>query len=233
MRSVFALPLLLCLFVSCSAEEDAPASNALFEERDGLLVVEAESFERQLLPTPRQWYISTFMEPTDIEPDGDDSHARTASGEAYLEILPDTRRTHDDELITGENFSNAPGQLAILGYPVRFNTAGRYYVWVRAFSTGTEDNGIHVGVNFEWPASGQRMQWCEGKNQWTWASKQRTDAVHCGVPGLIYIDIPEPGDYTVNFSMREDGFEFDKWIMTTDPDYVPSGAGPAEYRIDQ
>jgi hypothetical protein len=99
---------------------------------------------------------------------------------------------------------------------VYFHTPGRYYVWVRAYSTGSEDNGLHVGLNGTWPASGQRLQWCEGKNSWRWESKQRTQKQHCGEPHKIYLDIEEPGVHVVSFSMREDGFEFDKWFATTD-----------------
>lgn len=81
-------------------------------------------------------------------------------------------------------------------------------------TTGSEDNGIHVGLNGEWPESGQRMQWCEGKHQWTWASKQRTQQVHCGVPKLIYLEVEKEGWNTVSFSMREYGFEFDKFLLS-------------------
>jgi hypothetical protein len=109
-----------------------------------------------------------------VGPDGDPPHLAGASGGAYLEILPDTRRTHDDPLVPGENFTNEPGHVGVLHYKVHVTTAGRYYVWVRAYSTGTEDNGLHVGLNGRWPASGQRMQWCEGKDSWRWESRQRT-----------------------------------------------------------
>jgi len=61
--------------------------------------------------------------------------------------------------------------MAVLTYNVHFSTPGRYYVWARAYSTGSEDNGLHVGLNGDWPASGQRMQWCQGKNNWRWESK--------------------------------------------------------------
>ena len=148
-------------------------------------------------------------------------HIAGAGGGAYVEVLPDTRTTHDDQLIHGENFINVPGKMAVLEYDVMIETPGRYYVWVRAYSTGSEDNGIHVGLDGAWPESGQRMQWCEGKNVWTWASKQRTEEVHCGVPGLIYLDIEEAGRHTVSFSMREDGFEMDAWQLAKDPDYRP------------
>ena len=65
------------------------------------------------------------------------------------------------------------------------------------------------------------MQWCDGKDLWTWASKQRTDANHCGEPYLIYLDVDTKGEHNIQFSMREDGFEFDKFILTTDKDFIP------------
>ncbi|MFC2113029.1 DUF5060 domain-containing protein, partial [Bacteroidota bacterium] len=116
---------------------------------------------------------------------------------------------------------------AIVHYKVNFNTTGRYYVWVRAYSTGGEDNGLHVGVDGEWPETGQRLQWCDGKMSWRWESKQRTEEVHCGEPHLIYLDINKKGVHDITFSLREDGFEFDKFLMTTDIDYVPpANEGP-------
>ena len=180
-------------------------------ERDGLLQVEAEGFDRQRLTDVRKW-----------ETVSGGAHADGASGNGYIEVLPDTRTTHDDKLIRGENFTNEPGVMAVVEYDISITNPGRYFVWVRAYSTGTEDNGIHVGIDGTWPESGQRMQWCEGKNAWTWASKQRTADQHCGVPGLIWLDITEAGKHTVMFSMREDGFEMDAWALASDPKYVPA-----------
>ncbi|MGB3585510.1 MAG: hypothetical protein WBA23_03165, partial [Tunicatimonas sp.] len=94
-------------------------------------------------------------------------------------------------------------------------------------STGTEDNGIHVGLDGEWPETGKRMQFHAYNDKWTWESRQRTEEVHSGVPELIYLMIEEPGEHTISFSMREDGFEFDKWAMTT-AYQAPEGMGPEE-----
>ena len=202
-----------------------------WEETGGLLSVEAEHFLQQTETEKRAWYRASSAGAAEVLPDGDPAHVEGASGGAYLEILPDTRRTHADRLVSGENFSNQPGRLAVLHYRVYFNTAGRYYVWVRAFSTGSEDNGIHVGLDGQWPESGQRLQWCVGKNTWRWESKQRTRAVHCGESHRIFLDVQSPGEHVVSFSMREDGFEFDKWLMTTDRDFVrPADAGPKSGR---
>lgn len=193
-------------------------SKKVFEEKNGFITVEAEDFHSQELDQIRKWYRIDNNYTANIQPDADANHSSTASGNAYLEILPDTRKNHNEKLIRGENFSNKPGLLGILNYQVKFNTPGKYYVWVRTFSTGTEDNGIHVGLNGEWVASGQRMQWCEGNNEWTWASKQRTKEEHCGIERQIYLEIPRAGVHTISFSMREDGFEFDKWIMSQEYD---------------
>ncbi len=86
---------------------------------------------------------------------------------------------------------------------------------------------MHVGIDGTWPATGQRLQWCEGKQTWRWDSKQRTEQTHCGEPHKIYLDIERAGEHTIHFSMREDGFEFDKWLMTKDREFSrPSDGGP-------
>ena len=204
------------------------AAGVIFEEVNGLVAVEAEFFDSQTKDDVRRWYIIGKNEAPDVAPDGDDSHANAASGGLYLECLPDTRRSDKDKLIAGQNFSNEAGRMAVLNYKVYFNTTGRYYVWVRAYSTGAEDNGLHVGIDGAWPESGQRLQWCEGKNSWRWESKQRTQKMHCGEPYKIFLDIEKAGLHMISFSMREDGFEFDKWLMTKDRDMArQQDIGPA------
>ena len=209
---------------------------------DDVIAVEAEHHASQTRDRVRMW---VELHKSGEIPEADEDHAEgfgdpqtwvrsahaaatSASGKHFLRALPDTRKTHDDRLVRGENFFPEPGQAGVLSYRVAFPRAGRYYVWVRAFSTGTEDNGLHVGLNDDWPESGQRMQWCKGKNAWTWACAQRTEEVHCGVPMQIWLDVPDAGVHTVRFSVREDGFAFDKFLLTRDAEYRPSGEGPTE-----
>lgn len=205
----------------------APTTDAatLFVENEGQVVVEAEHFFEQSKTEKRAFYLTTQKQAPQLTPDGDPSHIACASNGAYLEILPDTRRNHGQKLIVGENFSNEPGKLAILSYKIKFKNAGRYYVWVRAHSTCSEDNGLHVGLDGEWPATGQRLQWCAGKHTWHWESKQRTEKNHCGEPHKIYLDIEKPGVHTVHFSMREDGFEFDQFLLTQNRELACPGNG--------
>jgi arylsulfatase A-like enzyme len=230
MRLCALLLLTACAGRGLTADTSAPIApkGLVFAEKGGLVAVEAEHFVAQARTDKRAFHITGPKHAPKVEPDGDPAHADTASGGAYVEALPDTRRTHDDKLVKGENFSDEPGAVAVLTYKVNFATTGRYYVWVRAYSTGTEDNGIHVGLDGKWPESGRRMQWSEGKNSWRWDSKQRTAEVHTGVPGQIYLDIEKAGVHEIHFSMREDGFEFDRWLMTTDKEFKrPADAGPA------
>ncbi|MFZ5831031.1 MAG: hypothetical protein ACOY3P_13150, partial [Planctomycetota bacterium] len=209
-----SIALLLALLSARALAADIPAPIAggdlVLEEQGGLAAVEAEHFYKQTKTDKRAWHITSPDSIPSVSPDGDPAHLPGASGGAYVECLPDTRRNHSQKLVAGENFSDAPGALAVLHYKVHFNTPGRYYVWVRAHSTCTEDNGIHVGLDGAWPESGRRMQWCAGKHSWHWESKQRTKEEHCGVPYAIYLDVTSPGEHEVMFSLREDGFEFDK-----------------------
>lgn len=229
-KIVTYLLIVSCLFLGAQSKKlNMPItdSEVTFMENNGLVSVEAEYFNAQSKSDNRQWYITAKNAVTNVGQDNDVSHHKSASNGTYLEILPDTRVTHADKLIKGENFANQAGQMAVLHYKVRITNPGRYYVWVRAFSTGSEDNGLHVGLNGDWPAHGQRMQWCKGKNKWTWESTQRTKEVHCGVPKEIYLDIDKAGLHDIQFSMREDGFEFDKFILTKDINYIPTDAGEA------
>jgi len=232
-RKAIAIQFLLGFSSGAFAADDSAltqsvvANELVFEERNGLLAVEAEHFVKQSVAENRAWYRhSAGVEPM-FDFDADRSHWVSAGGGSYIECLPDTRHNHDHKLIAGENFTNTPGQSAVLSYKVFINNVGRYYVWVRAYSTGSEDNGLHVGIDGVWPETGQRMQWCQGKNSWRWDSMQRTIETHCGEPYKIYLDIEKPGEHTIHFSMREDGFEFDKFLLTSNREFArPANAGP-------
>ncbi|MGJ8691829.1 MAG: hypothetical protein ACSHW0_05060 [Thalassotalea sp.] len=196
-------------------------ANTSYIEKNGIVMLEAEDFAAQHLDLKRRWFAFSKDTAQHHYADNDVKHFQGASQGAYIELLPDTRTNHSEELIQGENFTNQPGVSALLSYPIYFNTPGRYFVWVRAYSTGTEDNGVHIGLNSTWPESGQRLQLCENKHQWTWSSAQRVEDNHCGAPQTITINIPTAGVHNFMVSMREDGFEMDKILLTTDAEYLP------------
>jgi hypothetical protein len=205
-----------------------------FLEVNGMVVIEAEHYHSKANTTLRDFYTFPTSASTPT-PDPDGNHAsgpETPAGNGqYVEILPDTRATAFDDgpLEYNVNIWLAGKGAPRLNYRVKINSPGRYYVWGRAFSTGTEDNGVHVGVNDTWPLSGTALQWCDGKRKWYWSSNRRLPENHCGVRNGTYLDLVA-GEHTIMFAQREDGFELDRFLLTKDASYTPplTGIGPAE-----
>lgn len=165
-----------------------------------------------------RWVTTTPSTPTE-ENDPDGNHSDQAGGSTYLELLPDVRVTHEDEFGPPLAYWGRGGQGPGVEYLIDFPEPGRYYVHARAYSTGTEDNGMHVGLNGQWPDSGQRMQFCIAHHRaWWWGSAQRDAGGNgsCGTEKTIWLDVPTAGVHTVNVSAREDGFELDRLALIKD-----------------
>ncbi len=177
------------------------------------LVVEAEDDESR----GERWVLMDAQTGTQ-ENDPDGNHSDGAAGGAYIELLPDIRVTHDDEFGPPTAYWDTPGAGPQAVYPMTFPEAGRYYVHIRGYSTGTEDNGIHVGLNDEWPQSGARMQFCTAGTGWQWSGRQRDSGGvgPCGAKKTIWITVDEPGEHRFMISAREDGFEADRIMLIKD-----------------
>ena len=100
--------LLCCVVLSAAVggDTDTPIvdDDLIFAVRDGMAAVEAEHFVSQSMTDTRAFHLTTADRATEIKPDCDPQHVAGASSGAYLEVLPDTRRTHADKLIKGTNF---------------------------------------------------------------------------------------------------------------------------------
>jgi hypothetical protein len=177
------------------------------------LVFEAESDDSRA----ERWVLMNASTP-EQENDPDDNHSDGAVGGAYIELLPDMRVTHEDEFGPPTAIWHEPGDGPEAQYTMNFPEAGRYYVHIRAYSTGTEDNGIHVGINDSWPDSGRRMQFCTAGQGWQWSGRQRNSggAGACGAKKTIWITVPEAGQNTFKLTPREDGFEADRIMLIKD-----------------
>ena len=173
--------------------------------------IEAENFSSK----SDRWVLTSPTSVPDTQPDPDPPHNSSASGGANLELLPDSRVTHEDEVFNGGydgNFWGGPGGGPRIDYNVDVPEPGRYLLYVKTFSTGTEDNGLHAGINGTLPESGKRIQICS-KHNWFWTSGQRTNDNHCGVTKTIWLDVPVAGTNTITFFAREDGFEIDQFLL--------------------
>ena len=201
---------------------DVTKAKKVHKQSDGIVVVEAEDFDAVDHQDHRTWCLTTVDKTPDVKPDHDPNHADGAVGGAYLEILPDTRVTHADPLVNGVSFAPVGGQCSVLYYPIVFAETGRYYVWVRMCCTGSEDNGLHVGIDGEWPESGTGFSSPASTASGSGIRVSELSGFTCGELGQIWLDIEEPGLHTIMFSMREDGFEFDRFLLTKEKNAMES-----------
>ncbi len=182
------------------------AVNKLFAEVDGFIQVEAESFHSSNSDgTLRQWIMVQG-----------DSIAALASGKSYMAIQPPTETTVAEALSKRTTLLADSGSVAMLSYKVYFNTSGLYYVWVSSYSPGNTNNTLRVGVDGYWPESSAWLQWCNGKDEWTWSSAQGREDKPCGTPSTIKLTILESGYHTISFAGAKAGFKFDQFILTLD-----------------
>jgi len=206
-RSIILLLMGQCMLVSAVVAETRTTDDYI------AITVEAEDHSS----VDDRWILTEPSTPAQ-DNDPDPNHSDGAVGNAYLELLPDMRVTHEDTFGPPTAIWNERGSGPRASYPLNFPEAGRYYVHIRAFSTGTEDNGIHVGLNDDFPLSGARMQFCTAGQGWAWSGRQRDAGGMgpCGAPKTIWVTVEEPGMNTFMISAREDGFEADRIMLIKD-----------------
>lgn len=122
---------------------------------------------------------------------------------------------------------NIPGadhwsQNPMLSYRASFVKTGRHYVWVRGAGPDGKGDSVHVGLNGQLPDRGGAVSGFG--SAWGWMRDRFRTSGHA------YLDIPSAGVHTINVWMREDGFVFDKLVLTANQAYSPSDAGPIESR---
>ena len=125
----------------------------------------------------------------------------------------------------GRNYGkNYPVQSPRADYFIDFAKKGKYWIWVRAFGSNPNADSYHLGLDMKSGGWGEYQAWGL-HNVYLWLKK-----------GPFKID--EPGVHTINLWMREDGTRVDRFVITSDNDYVPCtekhntgvliGKGPVE-----
>ena len=168
----------------------------------GIVSIEAEHFTSNTPFQPSSWTFATT--PSGFSGDG----AMSASPNDRINIFDDY----------------APLNSPRLDYTVTFLKTGTHFVWVRGYGPNTGSDSIHIGLNNAEVPSAGAIKSFDPTLTWAWSNT----ANGTGVSAPAIIDVPTVGVYTINAWMREDGFIFDKIVITTDPDYVPTGTGPSE-----
>jgi len=178
----------------------APATQTVssgFQESNGQVVMEAESFSGNTPVSANQWAQQT-------SPAG-------FSGAGVMAVVPDAGN---------QNNTNFPALSPGLSFDVNFSAGGTYYIWVRGQGPDDAGDSVHVGLNGQAVSTADNISsFPAGSFNW---SGQTMDGP------VATLTVPGPGAHTVNVWMREDGFLFDKLLLTTNANLTPSGAGPAE-----
>ncbi|MEM7260000.1 MAG: hypothetical protein AAF404_21720, partial [Pseudomonadota bacterium] len=198
----------------------------------GDVVLEIENFTRQSNLNQvsegaynSAWFLnSSDLQPT-ITPDFDTTPANSASGDAYVELLPDTRTGEDDPPLPGiSNFATAD-QSPTLHVDAFFSEAGQYTVFARIRSNNEQDNSIYVGLNSQWPDVVSTISVCNADGNWEWTQRTTENNV-CVSDSVTTIDIAEPGQHTINIAAATDGVELDKLVLRKDNTETPIDLGP-------
>lgn len=173
-----------------------PVPGSDIPEGPTLISMEAEYFDVITETSTHQWVNSTQSD---------------SSNDGAMTTTPD----QGDLAISNED-------TPMLGYMVYFNYPGKHYLWIRGAGDsddaglGTSDS-LHVGMNGAVSSSAYRVD--QFPTEWTWSRRTPSDPV-------ATLNIVDAGVNIINFWMREDGLSIDKFIITSDPDFVPSGHGP-------
>jgi hypothetical protein len=133
------------------------------------------------------------------------------SGPGAMQATPDNGTN-----ITSSITSTSPE----LGYRVNFTKTGTHYIWIRGYTTASENNSVHTGLDGAVPGTSDNIE-TNTFNTWVWIKDSRDG-------GRATLNVGTTGLHTFSLYMREDGFVADKVVLTTDVNYVPSGTGPAE-----
>ncbi|MCH8218729.1 MAG: hypothetical protein IH892_18380 [Planctomycetes bacterium] len=127
------------------------------------------------------------------------------SGDGFMRALPD----------------GGGGGNRRLNYQVDFVKTGIHYVWVRGYRTSGNDDSCHVGLDDDETTS-DRIQAGNTNNTWQWSNNRRDNQ------GRAQVDVQGLGVHILHVRMREDGWRFDKIVLTTNPNFTPADLGPEE-----
>lgn len=184
-----------------SAESYLITRGGPFQQDDSpqrLLVVEAEHYSASQSASGQNWS-------PDYTPD--------YSGDSAMVAQPDSGNR-----VASSDIANSPS----LEYRVNFLTTGTHYVWVRGLAVDADGDTVHVGLDGTAFGTSDKLQLASNVlNTWGWTRTTEDGPV-------ASFEVASTGEHTLQVWMDKDGAIVDKILITTDPDYVPGGAGPAE-----
>jgi len=192
------------------ANDNDESSSLAYREAGGQVVIEAEKYHSKiagsnLAPRTHTW------ERNDGPPA---ENVAVYSGNGYMVVWPDIIPANSTEQDNPK-----------LSYKVNFTTTGRYHVWVRGSGKDGLSDSVHMSLDNQPLSTADNIV-----NDGVWSKNQGfswTKKIKDVDSSFAYLDV-SVGEHTIQVQMREDGFRFDKIILTTNSAFVPSGTDPAE-----
>jgi hypothetical protein len=148
------------------------------------------------------------------------------SGRGYMVPLPNVNYNVNTNIYNGPGGTNVPADCG-MAYNVYFQDPGIYYIWCRGWGDSSpgpaQNKSCNFGIDWVEQSSSFRMGGGPGFPQgaWNWDNINAQSSQPC------YLTVATSGWHVINLWMREDGFVCDKFLLTTNKAYVPSGLGPA------
>ncbi|UCG49319.1 MAG: hypothetical protein JSU94_05945, partial [Phycisphaerales bacterium] len=179
-------------------------SGGVFQESDGLVVIEAEHYFNKdqgggSLEGLRWQHLSSA----------------NAANANFMQVLPKTGQVAD---------SNLEICSPRLSYVVNFNAGGpqTYYLWLKGKAGDRLSDDVHYGID----GSAIGSSWCDclklpTSTAFGWQSLR-------GDGNRPTLTILSGGRHTVDLWMRDSGVKIDRLLLTSDPGYIP--ADPPESR---
>jgi type II secretory pathway pseudopilin PulG len=130
------------------------------------------------------------------------------SGEGAMRAEPDNSTNQN----TGYA-ANSPR----LNFVVNFVKTGTHYVWVRGYGKNGNADSCHAGLDGQEISTCDRLNYFNSSYDWKNGTMDGPDAT---------FNVSTAGIHTLNIWMREDGFVFDKIVLTNSSSYTPFGTGP-------
>ena len=189
-----------CLMGQSPLEQDSGS--------DGIVSVEAEHYDEIISNDPHTWLFVTEMSDGFVPPEG-------WSGDGAMQSQP--TQLGGGAGLQGTDFTSTSTGL---NFQVNFVKTGTHYLWILARGMDGNSDSCHATLDGEENTTAHRIDGFN--NNYTWDRDMMDGA------GVATLEVPSLGLHTLGVWMREDGLTVDKVILTTNPDYVPTGQGPPE-----
>jgi pectinesterase len=168
------------------------------DDDQGIISFEVEDYTDSTIISEHVWTFVT--EPSDY------------SGSGAMQLLPDNGTVYNTTYFE---------RCSRLDYAVDFIKTGTHYIWIRAYAPSTSSNTFHMGINFIEEKNASRIGDFKGTEQWEWINAHPNDSTW-----IRSFEVEAIGTQGVSLWFAEDGVIADKIVLTTDPNYVPTGYGP-------